>query len=106
MGYWTFALIVMLVNVALIAFFMINSFKEIMTYMKVNDLGYDRYDDNRPVWLILLGILATLVSFLAWPVMVVVWGIGLLYLYLKGQDKFKRIMEIINEKPTPDEKTL
>lgn len=101
MGYWTWGLIVMLINVGLIAFFMISYFKEMMEYMKDQQLGYNSSNyhgyDYRGVWFLLIGILSTLVSFLIWPIMVVAWAVGLMYLYIKESDKFKRIMDIIKE---------
>ena len=99
MGYFTWALIVMFVNVLLITFFMISYFKEIMEFMKENNYGFSHYNnDNRGFWLVINGFLFTGASFIIWPVMVVAWLAGLLFLYLKSGEKFDKIMEIIKGK--------
>lgn len=103
MGYWTWALIIMLINIGLVAFFLISYFKEIMEFMDENGYGksssnYDRYD-NRGTWIIVAVIASVIISFLAWPVILMLWAVGFMYLYIKGEDKFKRIMAILKEKP-------
>lgn len=101
MGYFTWALIVLLINVAIIAFLAITYFKEVMDYMAKEGIAYSNssYDpsDNRHWMLIIVFLASSLLSWLVWPVMLVGWAVGILYLAMKQNDKFKRIIEILKE---------
>lgn len=105
MGYFGYGTIVLLLNVAIIAFLLITYFKEILEFMEEEDIGYGGYNDvDWRVWLIvLLFLLACLLSWLLWPVMLVVWAVGILFIAMKQNDKFKRIIAILKEDVKKDE---
>jgi hypothetical protein len=105
MNYWDWAFIILLINVGIMSFITITYFKEIMQYMKDNEFGYHtsnysykKDNDLRGVWLIIGGLVGILVSWLLWPVMVVIWAVGIAYIYTKKKDKFNRIIAIMKEK--------
>ena len=105
MGYFGYGIIVLLVNVAIITFLAITYFNEIMDIMTKNSIAYNRYSniDNRVWLLLLLFLVASLLSWVIWPVMLVVWCVGIFYIYIKQNDKFKRIIAILKEDIKKDE---
>lgn len=106
MGYFGYGTLVMIINVAIITFLAITYFKEVYKFMEEEDIGYYGYNDyDGRHWILILTVLAScLLSWLLWPIMLVVWVIGILYIAIKQNEKFKKIIEILKETPENNKK--
>ena len=107
MGYFTIGFIVLIITTIIFSFAFFVNVEKIFSYMKKNSLGYSEskyygITDNRHGWLILLAIIILVLSFLAWPVIVIIDTISIIYYYVRNEDKFKRIVAILKE-VTPKE---
>ena len=104
MSYLGIGLIILVITIFMFSFFLISYFKESMVWLKKNGFGYDdshyNSSDNRFVWIIVSVVVMGILSLFAWPLIVVVEFVGVMYFIIRKEDKLKRILEILKEKDT------
>lgn len=102
MGYLGIGLIIFVITIFIFSFVLISHFKEIMEWMKENEFGYNdgHYSqfDNRFIWVIVSVVIMGVLSLFAWPLIVIVETVGVLYFIIRKEDKLKRIVAILKEK--------
>jgi len=108
MGYFGIGLVVTVITFMVLTFFIIVYLKEIMEHMKSEGYGYTsggsyiRGVDVRGTWLTVASLIIIIVTTLIWPIILAVEFVGILYFFVRKEDKLKRIIKIMKEKDTGD----